>query len=138
MSESERQHVQARVRAAVDAQEVGRIYSRLAFQQALLDIEAPKVAAAYRLLANEAKVQVGGQMKTVWQKPVRTEDAEMNLDEHYDRSPVDHARDHCVATMRAVLRHGRVPAAPKSLLHKGPACTESGVSKAHDLREGPA
>ncbi|MEU0467579.1 hypothetical protein ABZ215_26555 [Amycolatopsis sp. NPDC006131] len=90
-------------------EEVSRIYSRLAFHQALLDIEAPKVAAAYRLLAHEAKIQVGGQMKTAWQKPVRVEDAEMNLEEHYDRARVDRARDHCVATMRAVLRHRRVP-----------------------------
>ncbi|WP_143267644.1 hypothetical protein [Amycolatopsis alba] len=92
-------------------EEVSRIYSRLAFHQALLDIETPKVAAAYRQLVNEAKVQVGGQMKTAWQKPVRVDDAAMNLEEHYDRKRVDHARDHCVATMRAVLGHRRIPAA---------------------------
>ncbi|MGW6930744.1 hypothetical protein ACWGE0_11810 [Lentzea sp. NPDC054927] len=100
-------------------EEVSRIYSRLAFHQALLDIEAPKVAAAYRLLANEAKAQVGGQMKTAWQQPVRVNDAEMNLEEYYDRKRVDHARDHCVATMRAVLWHKRVPAAPKPLPRNG-------------------
>jgi hypothetical protein len=95
-------------------EEVSRIYSRLAFHQALLDIEAPKVAAAYRLLAQQAKAQVGEQMKTAWQKPVRITDAEMNLEEHYDRSRVDHARAHCVATMRAVLRHRRIPRAAEA------------------------
>ncbi|GAA2628463.1 hypothetical protein [Paractinoplanes durhamensis] len=83
--------------------EVSRIYSRLAFHQALLDIEAPAVAAAYRQLANEAKAEVGAQMKTAWQRPLRTTDAEMNLEKHYDRVRVDAARDHCVATMRAAL-----------------------------------
>jgi hypothetical protein len=119
-------------------EEVSRIYSRLAFHQALLDIETPKVAAAYRLLANEAKAQVGGQMKTAWQKPVRVEDAEMNLEEHYDRKRVDHARDHCVATMRAVLRHRRVPVAQKPLPGKPPARVESGDTGAHDDQTGLA
>ena len=45
-------------------------------------------------------------------EPVRVEDAEMNLEEHYDRERVDHARDHCVVTVRAVLRHRRIPAEP--------------------------
>lgn len=84
-------------------EEVSRIYSRLAYHQALLDIEAPAVADAYRALANEAKSEVGAQMKAAWRKPVRTTDAEMNLDEHYGRARVDAARDHCVATMRAAL-----------------------------------
>jgi hypothetical protein len=84
-------------------EEVSRIYSRLAFHQALLDIEAPAVAAAYRLLANEAKAEVGEQMKTAWQKPLRTTDAEITLEEHYARNRVGPARDHCVATMRAGL-----------------------------------
>jgi hypothetical protein len=84
-------------------EEVSRIYSRLAFHQALLDIEAPPVAAAYRILVNVAKAEVGSQMKAAWQKPVRTTDAEMNLEQHYDRAQVDSARDRCVATMRAAL-----------------------------------
>jgi hypothetical protein len=88
-------------------EEVSRIYSRLAFHQALLDIEAPAVAAAYRLLANEAKAEVGEQMKTAWQKPLRTTDAEMNLEHHYDRERVDAARDRCVETMRAALGQRR-------------------------------
>ncbi|WP_045747365.1 hypothetical protein [Actinoplanes rectilineatus] len=94
-------------------EEVSRIYSRLAYHQALLDIEAPRVAAAYRLLANEAKAEVGEQMKKAWQKPVRTTDAEMNLEEHYGRARVDLARDHCVGTMRAALGLGRYPISPK-------------------------
>jgi hypothetical protein len=90
-------------------EEVSRIYSRLAFHQALLDIEAPAVAAAYRLLANEAKAEVGAQMKEAWTKPVRTTDPEMNLDVHYGRARVDAARDRCVATMRAALGQGHLP-----------------------------
>jgi hypothetical protein len=99
-------------------EEVSRIYSRLAFHQALLDIEAPAVAAAYRLLTNEAKAEVGEQMRTAWQKPLRATDAEMNLEEHYDRRRVDRARDHCVATMRAALGQGVFPVAPKPLRDK--------------------
>jgi hypothetical protein len=90
-------------------EEVSRIYSRLAFHQALLDIEAPTVAAAYRLLANEAKAEVGEQMKEAWQRPVRTTDAEMNLEHHYDRTRVDRARDHCVEVMRESLGQQRFP-----------------------------
>ena len=108
--------------------EVSRIYSRLAFHQALLDIEAPTVAAAYRRLANEAKAEVGGQMKAAWQKPVRTTDAEMNLEERYSRKRVDCARDQCVATMRAALGQGRSPTAPKQPL----APVESGDSATRD------
>ncbi|WP_203828133.1 hypothetical protein [Actinoplanes palleronii] len=96
-------------------EEVSRIYSRLAFHQALLDIEAPAVAAAYRLLANEAKAEVGEQMKVAWQKPVRTTDPEMNLEEHYTRVRVDVARDHCVAVMRAALGQGRFPVRPPAV-----------------------
>jgi hypothetical protein len=96
-------------------EEVSRIYSRLAFHQALMDIEAPAVGAAYRLLANEAKAEVGVQMKAAWQKPLRTTDAEMNLEQHYDRRRVDVARDHCVTTMRAALGQGRFPLPVKRL-----------------------
>jgi hypothetical protein len=101
-------------------EEVSRIYSRLAFHQALLDIEAPAVADAYRLLTSEAKVQVGEQMKAAWQKPLRTTDAEMNLEKHYDRGRVDAARDRCVATMRASLGRGRFPTPAKRLPAKQP------------------
>lgn len=109
-------------------EEVSRIYSRLAFHQALLDIEAPVVAAVYRRLANEAKAEVGVQMKAAWQKPLRTTDAEMNLEDRYSRKRVDYARDHCVVTMRAALGQGRSPAAPKQPL----APIESGDSATHD------
>ena len=97
-------------------EEVSRIYSRLAFHQALLDIEAPAVAAAYRRLANEAKAEVGVQMKAAWQKPLRTTDAEMNLEERYSRKRVDYARNHYVAIMREALGQGRSPTAPKQPL----------------------
>lgn len=102
-------------------EEVSRIYSRLAFHQALLDLEAPTVAAAYRLLANEAKAEVGAQLTTAWQKPVRSTDPEMNLEEHYDRTRVDRARDQCVATMRTALGHKRFPSTPKRLPGTPPA-----------------
>ncbi|GIE80496.1 hypothetical protein Aph02nite_64460 [Actinoplanes philippinensis] len=100
-------------------EEVSRIYSRLAFHQALLDIEAPAVAAAYRHLANEAKSEVGEQMKAAWQKPLRTSDAEMNLEKHYDRSRVDTARDRCVLTMRAALGRGAFPAPARQIRRGG-------------------
>jgi hypothetical protein len=105
-------------------EEVSRIYSRLAFHQALLDIEAPAVADAYRLLANEAKAEVGEQMKTAWQKPLRTTDAEMNLEKHYDRKRVDPARDHCVAIMRAALGQGGFPIPPKRRPPENPKAPE--------------
>ena len=109
-------------------EEVSRIYSRLAFHQALLDIEAPAVADAYRLLVDTAKAEVGEQMKAAWQKPLRTTDAEMNLEEHYDRQDVDRFRDHCVATMRAALGQGRFPTAPKRLPRRPSARAEAGES----------
>ena len=109
-------------------EEVSRIYSRLAFHQALLDIEAPAVAAAYRRLANEAKAEVGVQMKAAWQKPLRITDAEMNLEDRYSRKRVDFARDRCVATMRTALGQGRSPTAPKQPL----APVESGDSAIRD------
>jgi hypothetical protein len=118
-------------------EEVSRIYSRLAFHQALLDIEAPTVAAAYRLLTDEAKAEVGEQMRAAWQKPLRTTDAEMNLEEHYDRKRVDRARDHCVATMRAALGQGGFPAAPKRLPGRPPVWGSPGGSKPPDAGTGP-
>jgi hypothetical protein len=54
-------------------------------------------------------------MKMAWQRPVRTTDAEMNLEHHYDRSRVDAARDHCVATMRAALGQEQFPTVLKRL-----------------------
>jgi hypothetical protein len=115
-------------------EEVSRIYSRLAFHQALLDIEAPEVAAAYRRLANEAKAEVGAQMKAAWQKPLRTTDAEMNLNEHYSRRCVDGARDNCVATMRTALGQGRSPTAPTQAL----ARVAGGKLASHDDGADPA
>lgn len=100
-------------------EEVSRIFSRLAFHQALLDIEAPAVAAGYRQLANEARAEIGEQMKQAWLKPLRTTDAEMNLEQHYDRTRVDLARDECVATMRAALGQARFPTVPAQLIRRG-------------------
>lgn len=84
-------------------EEVSRIYSRLAFHQALLDVEAPLVGDAYRHLVTEAKKQVGGQMKTAWTQNVLQTDADMNLEQPYDRARVDAARRACVEAMRAAL-----------------------------------
>jgi hypothetical protein len=117
---------------------MSRIYSRLAFHQALLDIEEPKVAAAYRLLTSEAKTQAGGQMKTAWQQPVRTTDEEMNLEAYYDRERVDRARDHCVATMRAAHGQGRYPKPPLQLPGQPPVWPESENSEAHGNGMSPA
>ncbi|MDR7273594.1 hypothetical protein [Catenuloplanes atrovinosus] len=88
-------------------EEVSRIYSRLAFHQALLDIEAPEVAAAYRHLTEEAREEIGRQMSAAWRKPVRSTDEEMNLGLHYTRERVDAARAACVTTMRAALGQRR-------------------------------
>jgi hypothetical protein len=91
---------------------VSRIQSRLAYHQALLQIEAPEVAANYARLVRAAKIQAGGQMQEAWQQPVLTADAEMNLRARYPRDEIDSARGVCITTMRATLRRARFVNAP--------------------------
>jgi hypothetical protein len=88
-------------------EEVSRIQSRLAYHQALLQIETPGVAACYVELVRAAKVQAGRQMQEAWRQPVRTTNAEMNLDAPYPRDEIDAARSRCVAVMRTALRSRR-------------------------------
>lgn len=99
-------------------EEVSRLHSRLAFHQALLDVETPEVAKVYKNLAKEAKVQVGEQMRMAWQKPVRTTDAQMNLEQHYERSRIDEARNKCVATMREIVDRRPITALLSRLLNR--------------------
>jgi hypothetical protein len=84
--------------------EVSRIQSRLAYSQALLQVEAPTVAAPYNLLVRAAKIQAGGQMQEAWRQPVLTSDAEMNLGVRYPRDEIDAARAPCVTAMRTDLK----------------------------------
>ncbi|PWR12622.1 hypothetical protein DKT69_23415 [Micromonospora sicca] len=92
--------------------EVSKIQSRLAYHQALLQIEAPEVAASYATLVRATKIQAGGQMRQAWQQPVLTTDADMNLQVRYPRDQIDAARGACIATMRAALRRHRTRHAP--------------------------
>lgn len=87
--------------------EVSKIQSRLAFHQALLQIECPDVAAAYSALVRAAKIQAGGQMQDAWRQPVLRTDAEMNLGVRYPRDEIDAARATCITAMRRSLPSGR-------------------------------
>ncbi|MGY4898659.1 hypothetical protein ACWEEK_24130 [Micromonospora aurantiaca (nom. illeg.)] len=92
--------------------EVSKIQSRLAYHQALLQIEAPGVAASYAALVRATKIQAGGQMRQAWQQPVLTTDADMNLQVRYPRDQIDAARGICISTMRGALRRHRTRHAP--------------------------
>ncbi|MFI7553850.1 hypothetical protein ACIBQ2_29420 [Micromonospora sediminimaris] len=92
--------------------EVSKIQSRLAYHQALLQIEASEVAASYVALVRATKIQAGGQMQQAWQQPLLTTDAEMNLQVRYPRDQIDAARGACIETMRAALRRHWTRPAP--------------------------
>ncbi|WP_327034865.1 hypothetical protein [Micromonospora ureilytica] len=92
--------------------EVSKIQSRLAYHQALLQIEAPEVAASYAALVRATKIQAGGQMRQAWQQPVLTTDAGMNLQVRYPRDQIDAARGTCISSMRDALRRRRARHAP--------------------------
>jgi Tfp pilus assembly protein PilE len=88
--------------------EVSKIQSRLAFHQALLQIECPDIAAAYCALVRATKIQAGGQMQDAWQQPVLRTDMEMNLGIRYPRDSIDAARAACITAMRPARgRRGR-------------------------------
>jgi len=60
--------------------ELDKIQSRLAFQRAWLQIEAPEVAVAYDFLIRAARSEAGEQMKKAWtQPPPPSLDEEMSL-----------------------------------------------------------
>jgi hypothetical protein len=95
--------------------ELSRIQSRLAYHQALIQVEAPAVAAVYAALVRAAKVEAGGQIKEAWQQPAPASDAEMNIAVRYSRDEIDTARSTCVHAMRSALGRGRFRAAPAAL-----------------------
>jgi hypothetical protein len=84
-------------------EEISKIQSQLAHNQALLQIECPKVAEKYVALVRAAKIQAGGQMKDAWKEPVLETGDEMNLDVRYPRDQIDQARDECINAMRDAL-----------------------------------
>jgi len=95
--------------------EVSKIQSRLAFHQALLQIESPDIAGAYGALVRAAKIQAGGQMQDAWRQPALTTDAEMNLGVRYPRDEIDTARATCIIAMRRALAgrpRGNAPPLP--------------------------
>ena len=87
--------------------EVSKIQSRLAYHQALLQIEAPGVADSYARLVRAAKIQAGGQMQEAWLQPVLVTDSDMNLRVRHPRDSIDEARGACIKTMRAALGNAR-------------------------------
>jgi hypothetical protein len=92
--------------------EVSKIQARLAYHQALLQIEVPEVAEPFGALVRATKIQAGGQMKAAWQQPAFTDDTQMNLGVRYPRDSIDAARDTCIRAMRNALRVRRNSAPP--------------------------
>jgi hypothetical protein len=85
--------------------ELDKIQSRIAFQHAWLQIEAPEVAAAYDLLIRAARSEAGNQMKKAWTQPPPSLDEEMSLGGTYPRAEIDAARNTCItATCMALGR----------------------------------
>lgn len=83
--------------------ELDKIQSRIAFQHAWLQIEAPKVAAAYDRLIRAARSEAGEQMKKAWiQRPPRS-DKGMTLEGAYRRTEIDNARRDCITAMCIAL-----------------------------------
>ncbi len=99
-----------RRRATLDArhgltEELSRLQSRLAYHQALLQLEAAAVAAPYAHLVREAKIQAGGHLQDAWRQPAPTADTDMSLGVRYRRDRIDAARGDCILAMRAELGH---------------------------------
>jgi hypothetical protein len=90
------------------AEEVSRIQSRLAYHQALLQVETPEVAERYAGLVRAAKAQAGNQMRQAWLQPPITTDADMNLGTRHDRDDIDAARVACIEAMRSAVRRSRL------------------------------
>jgi hypothetical protein len=85
------------------SKELDKIQSRIAFQHAWLQIEAPKVAAAYDRLVRAARSEAGEQMKKAWTQPPPTSDEEMTLGGAYPRADIDAARRDCIKAMYVAL-----------------------------------
>ena len=88
--------------------ELDKIQSRIAFQHAWLQIEAPEVAAAYDRLVRAARSEAGEQMKKAWTQPPPTLDEEMSLGGAYPRAEIDAARSICITAMCVALGRRKV------------------------------
>jgi hypothetical protein len=88
--------------------ELDKIQSRVAFQHAWLQIEAPEVAAAYDHLIRAARSEAGEQMKQAWAQPPPKSDEEMSLGGAYPRAKIDAARSSCITAMCIALGQRRV------------------------------
>ena len=83
--------------------ELDKIQSRIAFQHAWLQIEAPKVASAYDKLVRAARGEAGQQMTEAWAQPPPKSDKEMTLGGAYPRAEIDAARRECIEAMCIAL-----------------------------------
>jgi len=118
--------------------EMSKIQTRLAYHQALLQIEAPEVAADYATLVRATKIQAGGQMRHAWQQPVLTTDTEMNLSTRYPRDKIDVARGECIAAMRSALGHSRFRSAlPLPTANSDPLPPRSTSSSPQHIEQHP-
>ena len=88
--------------------ELDKIQSQIAFQHAWLQVEAPKVAAAYDRLVRAARSEAGEQMKKAWTQPPPTLDEEMSLGGAYPRAEIDAARRDCIKAMCIALGQRKV------------------------------
>ena len=88
--------------------ELDKIQSRLAFQHAWLQIEAPEVAVAYDFLIRAARSEAGEQMKKAWTQPAPSLDEEMSLGGAYPRAEIDAARSACITAMCIALGRRKV------------------------------
>jgi len=83
---------------------ISGIQSRIAFHEAWLEVEAPKVGAAFARLVRVARGEAGANMKAAWAAPVLEDDQSMNLGVRYNRAETDTLRDEVLAVMKAHLR----------------------------------
>jgi hypothetical protein len=88
-------------------EQISQIQSRIAFHQAWLSIETPRVARSYEALVLAAKKQAGNQMKQAWSEPATIKDSQVSLGTGFSRDEINAARERCIAAMREAL--GRRP-----------------------------
>ena len=84
-------------------EQISQIQSRIAFHQAWLSLEAPKVARRYDALVRAAKTQAGRQMQQAWLMPAARKDAQVNLGTAYRRDEINAARSQCIEAMRLAI-----------------------------------
>jgi hypothetical protein len=107
-------------------EQISQIQSRIAFHQAWLSIESPRVARSYEDLVRAAKKQAGNQMKQAWKEPATTKDSLVSLATAFPREEINAARHQCIAAMREALGHR--PSRPAAEVISGPA---QGPLRAH-------